>query len=113
MKFDGAGGERGGQVRTVLYALGAAAAYALGCGSKESAVVLPAVLAAQWFLFAGTALSPSRSRKEGIIAFAPVLAVLLSYVVLRANVLGGMMPARQFLGEAGAAEVAVFGSRRD
>jgi tetratricopeptide (TPR) repeat protein len=94
-----------GAVRGRVVRLGASAlAYALACGAKETAVVLPALLAAVHLARSGRAGEPPR-RAGGILrGLGPHLLVLVAYLAVRWAVLGGIAPARQTLGGAGPAQ---------
>ncbi len=70
-------------------------AYALACASKETAVVLPAILAVHaWVL----PLAPARGeRRAELIRLAPFAGVLALYLVARFSALGSFAPAEPLL----------------
>jgi hypothetical protein len=79
-------------------ALLSALAYALACGSKETAVVLPAALA----LLGAVRLLEERAGRDrwlrGARALLPHLFVLAAYLGARLLALGGLVPTRTTLG---------------
>ncbi len=75
-------------------------AYALGCAAKETAVVLPAILAAHAaILRLEGRLRPERCRFTSRMLL-PHLLVLVAYLLVRWAVLGGFTPSRSVLGNA-------------
>lgn len=80
--------------------LGSAAAYALACASKETGVLLPAVLAVHaWSLAPPRPGSGPRVWLRGLRPLAAHGAVLVTYLLLRGSVLGRFAPAEGVLRE--------------
>jgi tetratricopeptide (TPR) repeat protein len=82
--------------RTGVWLATSAAAYALACASKETAAVLPAILA----VHAWVAVVPGShvlDRRASLARLAPHALVLVVYLVARVAALGGFAPSEPLL----------------
>jgi len=84
--------------RPWFWPLASALAYALACGAKETAVVLPGVLACLGAVRLCEGKAGQGEVRRALLPLLPHLSVLAAYLIVRRAALGGFLPVRTTLG---------------
>jgi tetratricopeptide (TPR) repeat protein len=102
---------RGEGPRAQRLAFASAGLYALGCASKETAVLLPVVALLHLFALEGASSSWRAFARRYLDLALPMLGVACLYLALRLQVLGGFGPSEPVLaGQSAIERIATMGS---